>query len=222
VAGRADLIPWPKEAFDRTVTVYMDQVSVQQTAVPTIAPPPARWVAPARARLFLGISIPAPARATITATFSQFPHYIEKTIAEERWHLTLLFLGDVENPQQYLSRLLKPNPQAYVPTVSVMHVGRGLNRLQLWAYCHPSTSLLNLQTQFADRLRTMRFPFPKNKATYVPHIHLANLYPMARGIGIADVACATRFAVTQVHLYESLPLGNSSTYTIRASIPLTT
>lgn len=200
----------------------MDQVSVQQTAAPISTSPPARWVAPERARLFLGVSIPAPARKIIAATFPQVEHYIEKTIPEERWHLTLLFLGDVENPQQYLSRLLKPNPQAFVPTVSVMHVGRGLQRLQLWAHCHPSTSLLNLQTQFADRLRTMRFQFPKNKDEYKPHIHLANLYPMARGIGIADVACSTRFAVTQVHLYESLPLGNSSTYTIRASIPLTT
>lgn len=195
---------------------------MQQTTAPISTPPPARWVAPERARLFLGISIPAPARKAIAATFPQFSHYIEKTIAEDRWHLTLLFLGDVENPQQYLSRLLKPNPQAFVPTVSVMHVGRGIQRLQLWAHCHPSTSLLNLQTQFADRLRTMRFPFPKNKDAYTPHIHLANLYPMARGIGIADAACATRFAFTQVHLYESLPLGNSSTYTIRASIPLTT
>ena len=147
---------------------------------------PARWIAPPQARLFLGLSIPATTHQLFHQALGAFPQYIEKVLPESRWHMTLAYLGDVENPQQYLSRLLKPLPQAYVPTVTVTYVGRGLHRMQLWGYINPSTSLLNVRTQVIDRLKTMRFPLPKTKDEYLPHIHLANLYPMARGIGIAD------------------------------------
>ena len=190
------------------------------TATSTSAGPPARWVAPPQARLFLGVTIPPATRHIFQQALQQFPQYIEKTLPESRWHLTLAFLGDVENPQQYLARLLKPLPQTYVPTVSAMHIGRGLQRVQLWSYVHPSTSLLNLRTQLINRLRTMRFPLPKTGDDFVPHVHLANLYPMARGIGIADYPCAARFALRHIHLYESLSLATGATYVIRGSIAL--
>lgn len=202
----------------------MDQSPVRLDTAPSITPstivPPVPWSAPPRARLFLGVTIPPAAGKILRATLSQFPQYIESIVPESNWHLTLAFLGDVEHPQQYLKRLLKPLPQTYVPTVSLMHVGRGLQRLQLWAYANPSTSLLNLRGQLQDRLRTMRFPLPKTIDDFVPHIRLANLYPMARGIGIADYPCVARFAITQIELYESTATANGPTYTIRGTIPL--
>lgn len=203
---------------------FMVQASPELTATrvtPPSQPALQRWVAPPQARLFLGVSIPPATQAVFEETLAAFPQYVEKMIPPAHWHLTLAFLGEVENPQQYLSRLLKPLPQTYVPTVSVMHVGRGLHRMQLWAYAHPSTSLLNVREQLLDRLRTMRFPLPKDINDFVPHVHLATLYPMARGIGIADYPCATRFVINEINLYESLQLGESrQVYKVRASIPL--
>lgn len=194
----------------------------QATRLATPTPDvPARWVAPAHARLFLGLSVPAAAYQVFHRALAAYPQYIEKTLPETRWHATLAYLGDVENPQQYLSRLLKPLPQAYVPTVAVTHIGRGLHRMQLWGYINPSTILLNVQRQLVDRLKTMRFPLPKTSDDFIPHIHLANLYPMARGIGIADSPCAARFAFHQIHLYESIDMTTDVAYKIRASIPLT-
>lgn len=191
-----------------------------QVAIPTRTPLE-RWVAPANARLFLGLSVPVATHHLFHNALAAFPQYIEKTQPETAWHATLAYLGDVENPQQYLSRLLKPLPQAYVPTVAVTHIGRGLHRMQMWGYINPSTILLNVQRQLVDRLKTMRFPLPKTSDDYIPHIHLANLYPMARGIGIADSPCAARFAFRQIHLYESIDMTTDVAYKIRASIPLT-
>lgn len=191
---------------------------------PALAAPPVsvqRWIAPAQARLFLGVSIPAATHHFFHQAMAALPQYIEKKVPESRWHVTLAYLGDVEHPQQYLSRLLKPMPQAYVPTMAVTHVGRGLHRMQLWGYVNPSTMLLSVRTQILDRLKTMRFPLPKSMTDYVPHLNLATLYPMARGIGIADYPCAARFAFHQIHLYESIDLTTGVAYQVRASIPLT-
>lgn len=173
------------------------------------------------ARLFLGLSLPDKAKANLQESLRHFPNYIEKIIPPETWHLTLLFLGEVEHPQQYWSRLTKALPQTFIPTVSLMHVGRGIVRDQLWAYAHPSPGLQNLRQQLWDRLRSMRFPIPeKQQQEFVPHVRLATLYPMARGLGMADHAVATTFSVSAVHVYHSAPGNNGPHYTITGDVPL--
>lgn len=141
---------------------------------------------------------------------------------ENQLHLTLLFLGEVANPQQYMSRLMKVMPQTFVPTVTLTHVGRGLERNRLWAYAHPSTILLNVREQLIARLRTMRFPFPKNiHRNFVPHITLAKLYPMAGGIGLADTACPLTYTVETVDLWRSIPRHGQAQYYGEGNISLT-
>lgn len=174
-----------------------------------------------RVRLFVAVPIPALIQKNLIAALNSFPQYIEQTIDQERWHLTLVFLGEVENPRQYWSRLTKALPQAFMPTISITHIGRGLQRDQLWAYAHPTAILFNLYRELGQRLRGMRFPLPRQQYDdFVPHVHVANLYPMARGIGIADAAVTTTFSVRELLVYRSVPGAHGSQYATEAAIPL--
>lgn len=193
------------------------------TAAPSLRVPDFFDLGPdTEARLFLAIPIPPSADPAIARALEHYPQYIESTIPRERWHLTLVWLGNVLNHAQYLSRLLKPLPQTFVPTISLTYVGRGLQRTQLWAYANPSPMLMAIRTSLLDRLKAMRFQLPPSyRAAYVPHVHLADLFPMARGVGLADAPATTTFAVPAVHLYQSHRAGNSTRYSLEGTIELT-
>ncbi len=173
-------------------------------------------------RLFLAVPIPEAVVKVLERATHHYPQYIEKALPVENWHLTMVFLGEGENPAQYFGRLQKNLPQTFVPTVSLMHVGRGLQRSQLWAYAHPSTTLLNLRGQLVDRLKHMRFPLPHRDepSDFVPHVHLADLFPMSRGIGMADYPVISSFAVKEVNLYRSRSTPQGVQYSIEGIINL--
>lgn len=174
-----------------------------------------------KTHLFLGIPIPSNVVTQLTRGMQQYPQYIERAVPPERWHLTVVFLGEVENPRQYYSRLFKTLPQVFVPTVALMHLGRGLTRSQLWAFAHPSTGLLSLRQQLLERLKKMRVPLPqRGEREFTPHIHVADLFAMSRGIGIADHPLSVSFAIPAVHIYRSTLDANGPTYTIEGTIEL--
>jgi len=184
---------------------------------------PSRVKIPAQARLFLALPIPPTTASILEQSLQQYPQYIEKVIPTANWHLTMVFLGDVENPMQYLSRLLKLMPQTFMPTISLTYVGRGLQRDQIWAYAHVNPLLTNLRQQLVERLKKMRFPLPADhQREFVPHIHLANMYPLARGVGMADHAINVSFAAQAIHLYHSQPQSDGAHYEILGTIGLTT
>lgn len=135
--------------------------------------------------------------------------------------MTLLFLGEVKNHQQYLGRLQQPMRLAFVPTVSVTYVGRGKNRDQLWAYINPTSNLQTVRSELRERLRSMRFPLQPDNKPFVPHIRLASFYPMARSLGIADVPAPLTFTTSEAYLYKSvLEEGKPPKYTVETTIPL--
>src|SRR5687768_16160184 len=155
------------------------------------------------ARLFLGLEVPdATKTRLVEVTQKHFGQYFDKLIPTERWHLTLFFFGDVRNHAQYLGRLKQGLPQAFVPTVSITHIGRGAQRDQLWAYVTPTPALLSLREALSERLRKIHFPRPGEFRTFKPHIHLANFYPAVRGMGIADAPFPSAYAISEAYLYE--------------------
>jgi 2'-5' RNA ligase len=173
--------------------------------------------------MFIAIPVPSQIVPAISLAFEEYPQHIEKILPTEKWHLTLLWLGDVENPKQYYSRLTKPMPQSFVPTVRYTHVGRGAQRQQLWAYAEPSPSLLSMREALVARLRTMRFPFPEKPQyeKFIPHTRVANLYSMSGGVGLADFPLTTTFVPKEIHIIRSELTPTGSEYFIENRIPLT-
>ena len=174
-------------------------------------------------RLFIGLPVPERVSELLASTFALYPQYIETQIPRTNWHLTLAWLGDVANPKQYYSRLLKPLPQSFVPTVQLTHVGRGRpTRQLLWAFAEPTPVLLGLREQMVKRLKKMRFQFPKGEPQkeYMPHVTLANLFPQVGHVGIADAPTVTSFTVESINLYRSRTLNQRSTHDVVDSISL--
>ncbi|MEK7557235.1 MAG: RNA 2',3'-cyclic phosphodiesterase [Patescibacteria group bacterium] len=172
------------------------------------------------ARLFLGVSVPEPVKTRLQETAkSSFGQYIERIVPAEQWHLTLFFFGDVRNHAQYLGRLTLPLKEAFVPTITISHIGRGKARDQLWAYVNPTPALLNLREALNERLRKIHFPRPVEFRSFHPHIRLAKFYPVVRRLGIADVPHRTAYAIREAYLYRSTLAPHGSTYTIEATIP---
>lgn len=179
---------------------------------------------PVRARLFLGLPVPEHVVRQTQAAFPSYAHVIEREVPAEKWHVTLIWLDEVENPAQYHSRLRKPLPQSFMPTVQLTHLGRGRQRTQLWAYAEASAVLLNIRTQLMDRLRVMRFPVPTEEKhrPFVPHITCAHLFESIGGVGLADTPLVTSFSVKEVLLYRSTLAPHGSHYTVETHIPLIT
>lgn len=173
-------------------------------------------------RLFIGLPIPVKARESIENSMRNFKDYIEQPVPAENWHITLMFLGSVENPKQYFSRLEKPLLQSFVPTVSVTHIGRGIKRDQLWAYITPTPALLSLKEAIATRTKALRMQYEGGAEhdEFVPHIRIANLYDVTKGIGIPDGAAKASYTVHMAHVYQSHQTDTGTTYSIEASIPL--
>lgn len=173
------------------------------------------------ARLFLGLPVPASAREKIKAIAGPpYKQYFENFVPDENWHLTLFFFGEVKNPSQYFGYLKLPLPQAFTPTVSLTHIGRGKQRDQLWAFAQPTTSLLALRQALGARLQKVHFPRAVNRNIFVPHIRLANFFPIVSGMGLADTAAGVAYAVQEAYLYKSEPTPQGSKYTILAAIKL--
>jgi len=178
--------------------------------------------APDTQRVFIALPVPLSVTDAISQAFQQYPQYIERQVPVQKWHVTLTWLGELENPHQYLSRLTKSMMQDFLPTVRLTHVGRGKKRTQLWAYVDPSVSLLSIRTQLIDRLRSFRCPLPPNirQQVYIPHIHIADLYSVAGGVGLADYPTPVSFAAREAQVIYSTPTPKGSVYEVAGEIRL--
>ena len=173
------------------------------------------------ARLFIGLAIPDKAKQAIYTALRHYSDYTERKVPEENWHMTLVFLGDIENHKQYISRLSKPIPQAFMPAISLTHLGRGLQRKQLWTYANPTPAVVGLKKSVEDRLKKLRMPYKKEaERDFVPHIRVADMYDITSGIGIPDGVINETFTPKEAYLYQSQETPLGVRYTIEATIPL--
>lgn len=173
-------------------------------------------------RMFIALPVPQNIATAVSKAFDQYPQYLERRVPEQKWHVTLLWLGDVENPEQYMSRLRKDMIQSFLPTVRVTHVGRGKQRKQLWAYIDPAVAITTIRNEVIARLKSMRFPIPdqERKRPFIPHIHIADLYDVAGGIGLADYPVPVSFAAREANIVYSTLTPQGSVYETVGTIRL--
>lgn len=172
------------------------------------------------ARIFVGLAIPMPIQKALRNATNHYSNYTDRVVPAERIHITLFFLGDVLNVEQYLSRFQKALPLAFAPVVSITHLGRGIPRKQLWAYVNPSPVFLNMRSALIDRLKRLHIPLPKRETEYVPHIHVATLYGMSRGIGLPDTSVVESFIPREISIFESIQKAGDTTHKVRGAIKL--
>ena len=168
------------------------------------------------ARFFIALPIPAKTRMLVAQALARQERTIVHTsVPEESWHITLVFLGAVEDWQRTLAKISKPLPSHFVPTVTITHLGQGKNRKQLWAYVQATNVLLRARTVLAQRAgRNEDRPF-------IPHVRVAELDGQSVTIGVADTRILTSFRVREACVYRSDLLPDGAMYTKVGVIPFT-
>ena len=176
------------------------------------------------ATLFLAFSVPEAVAEALPTVWAHYGSVVAAPTAREKLHLTLLWLGPVdEAPVEKIKNLVEPLPQSFVPTVRLTHIGRGRRRDQLWAYGEAAGPVVNIREQLLERLRTLDWPVPKQgpRRPFTPHVTVASLYDQMSHVGVADYPFINSYTAEEVLLYKSTPTPNQpSTYSILERISL--
>ncbi len=176
-----------------------------------------------RTRFFIGIPLPAKARAAIARTIPIYKPYIQRQIPPENWHITFAFLGEIEKWEEYLASLTQPMPQLFAPTVSLTHVGQGLRPGRLWAYAAASPSLQSLHKSLSERIAQSGLERPPDSANrpFVPHVQIASLSKTLPRLGLPDNPATATFAIHELTLFASDLAGEFARYTPKATMAVT-
>lgn len=140
-------------------------------------------------------------------------------ISEENLHLTLRFIGEVEEPVagDIISALHSVSAEAFPLTLdSVGHFKTGRRIRSLWAGIAPNEALITLQERIDAALR--RAGVPQDGRRFTPHITLARLKGgtperIASWIESNAAFWAEPFTVKHFTLFESYRTHSGSIYT---------
>jgi len=176
-----------------------------------------------KARLFIGAQVPDEGKSLIKEKLQGYTRYTKKILPEESWHVTFIFIGEVESYQQYLEAMLEPLAQTYLPTISLTHIGRGRQKGQLWAYGRSTKLLEGLREQLKSRLDKLRVGYAGDMGNeeFVPHIRLADLREGSFNNLLPDVPLAVVWQIKEINIYRSELTYKGASYAIEGKIKLT-
>ena len=179
-------------------------------------------------RRFLALAVPEPQRARIaaaTASLRDAEARLRPT-APEGWHLTLAYLGEVEDAAAeraiaVLRTALQEDAPRPAPRISVSGAGRFADRVLLLEVADdPPDALAGFVAALHARLREVGFELPGRG--FRAHLTLAR----ARGrhrVRTADVAAldvpSVRWQPSAVGLWASTPDGPGGRYVVEAEVP---
>lgn len=177
---------------------------------------------PQTQRLFIGFAIPERVKAACQEAIRPYQKHLKGVISPQRWHITLLFLGECTEVAALQAVLIKPIPQAYLPTITLTHIGKGLAEGQLWVSALPTVALQQLEKTVRARLveTGLKIPGLMQSQDFAPHIHVADLEPNVPSL-IVDKPLQVTFVPRELHLFRSEILAEDArVYTSQARIPL--
>src|SRR3989338_2427826 len=148
-------------------------------------------------RLFVAAPVPETVKEKLLETARSLAPAPARWVGAENLHLTLLWLGEVAEPEELLASVPEQLPQPFVATALITHIGAGKKLGQIWAYVHPETPLLNLQAGLKKLLAS-----PEEDRAFTPHITLARGGTEGGQLG-ADRAFQTTFKISELGGFPS-------------------
>lgn len=125
--------------------------------------------------LFIAVVVPEHVAAVLQTVVNSFAPQVRALVPRRKWHITLVWLGEQEHVAQWLPMLTQPLSQAFLPTVSLRYIGRGVHPQQLWVYVEATPVLINLRQELITRLHRAGVNTPQLTRPWVPHVHVADL-----------------------------------------------
>ncbi len=178
---------------------------------------------------FIALAIPKSAASVLTTALDAYTGKLATKVAEEAWHVTLIFLGDTILPPDAIQKIQEPLHTAYLPAITILSLGSSSAGLpadrqvnQLWAHVHATTALTQLRTILIDRLTRCGITIPEQELTreFTPHINLGTSSAAIGAIGISDTPAKITFAVREALVLRSNPEEPDAPYDHIATIPL--
>jgi RNA 2',3'-cyclic 3'-phosphodiesterase len=177
-------------------------------------------------RLFIAIDLPGPVCWRLGQLVAEPPRGV-RPVRPAQMHLTLHFLGDVEDDD--CAALIDALAQVRQEPFAIALGGTGVfpprgRPTVLWAGVGDSATLSSLHHGVGAAIEACGLAVERRP--YVPHVTLARLMPAVprawtarlvadtAGLEIADVA------VDRFHLYSSRKLDGSTEHTVEATFPL--
>ena len=174
------------------------------------------------ARIFIGLGVPANVREQIRGHLRDYTRFTKKLVPEENWHVTMAFIGELSGYKRCLKPLSEIMPQSFIPTLSLTHIGRGLQEEQLWAFAKTTTLLSELQKQLMDRLDSLNIGGEKKSGdlSFAPHINLGDLRLGSSNNLLADLPMPVVWRVEKLTIYRSELLHRGANYSVMGHIGL--
>jgi 2'-5' RNA ligase len=170
-------------------------------------------------RLFVAAAIPEHARAALRDTLSAVAPAIDHRVPEERWHLTVLFIGPAE-ADEAAAVFTGSAAELFTPTVHLTHLGAGRQPEQLWAYAEPTALLERLRAAVIARAAAAGLVVPAaDSRSFVPHVRLADLAPKQAAL-LPVVPLSISFPLRELTLFASVPDGADRHYEPRGRLDL--
>ena len=175
-------------------------------------------------RLFVAIEIPPMVRAQFYGLEEELGVKNSRWVKEENWHVTVLFLGEVEEEKIYgISEGLMKAAGEMEPFKLILKEARiqppGKEARMVWAVFEESKEFLELAERVKNKLKKILDVKDSFKDGKTPHITLARFDGFS-GVKAERVKLNGGFEVREIILMESELLGGGSRYTEIGSFAL--
>ncbi|OGY36307.1 MAG: hypothetical protein A3E36_00115 [Candidatus Andersenbacteria bacterium RIFCSPHIGHO2_12_FULL_45_11b] len=172
---------------------------------------------------FIAFTIPNSAIAPIRDTMRSYQDVLATSVSQEKWHCTMLYIGNINLSDEDMQALAQPIRQSFHPVITILSLGEGKAKNQLWAYVQVQTFLQDMRNELLARCKGREITIPEDERIkeFIPHIHVGNIQQTPQHIAIIDTPVKTTFSLSELVVYKSNPSIPTAPYEQLAVIPIT-